>query len=68
MPKEYGVVEAEMLLEGGNLVKTWELEVIYHDTKFAFKTQPEAASGILWQDAQVVRAPRILKNQPGMMN
>ena len=39
MPKEYGVVEAEMLLEGGNLVKTWELEVRYHGMKFAFKTQ-----------------------------
>ena len=31
------------------------------------RLKPEAASGILWQDAQVVRAPRILKNQPGMM-
>ena len=39
MPKEYGVVEAEMLLEGGNLVNTWELEVRYHGMKFAFKTQ-----------------------------
>ena len=29
--------------------------------------KPEAVSGILWQDAQVMRAPRILKNQPGMM-
>ena len=31
------------------------------------RLKPEAVSGILWQDAQVMRAPRILKNQPGMM-
>ena len=31
------------------------------------RLKPEAASGILSQDVQVVRAPRILKNQPGMM-
>ena len=31
------------------------------------RLKPEAASGILSQDVQVVRAPRILKNQPGIM-